>query len=135
MIVSFYYSTADAQGMNMIVKATECACQWLIGNGHAQRFRVFSGMSSEKRASGFLLGGGKGKTVVAGARIPATVLQSYMRITPRQIVGCGTTRARTFAGQCDWLQRALCERTGGDVHRVRAGRRQRRERRGRHHRL
>lgn len=86
VIVSFHYSTADAQGMNMIVKATERASQWLVQNGHAPRFRVFSGMSSEKRASGFLLGGGKGKTVVAGARIPAAVLHAYMRITPRQIV-------------------------------------------------
>jgi hydroxymethylglutaryl-CoA reductase (NADPH) len=86
VIVSFRYSTADAQGMNMIVKATERASQWLVANGHAPRFRVFSGMSSEKRASGFLLGGGKGKTVVAGARIPAAVLRSYLRITPRQIV-------------------------------------------------
>lgn len=86
VIVSFYYNTADAQGMNMIVKATEQACAWLVTNRLAPRFKVFSGMSSEKRASGFLLGGGKGKTVVAGARIPATVLQAYMRITPRQIV-------------------------------------------------
>ena len=86
VIVSFYYSTADAQGMNMIVKATERAAQWLVTHGLAPRFRVFSGMSSEKRASGFLLAGGKGKTVVAGARIPAALLQSYMRITPRQIV-------------------------------------------------
>jgi hydroxymethylglutaryl-CoA reductase (NADPH) len=86
VIVSFHYNTADAQGMNMIVKATERASEWLVGNGHAKRYKVFSGMSSEKRASGFLLSGGKGKTVVAGARVPAEVLQSYMRITPRQIV-------------------------------------------------
>ena len=85
VIVSFHFHTADAQGMNMIVKATERACQWLVARGAAPRFTVFSGMSSEKRASGFLLGGGKGKTVVAGARIPAAVLQAYMRITPREI--------------------------------------------------
>jgi hydroxymethylglutaryl-CoA reductase (NADPH) len=47
---------------------------------------VFSGMSSEKRASGFLLGGGKGKTVVAGARLPAAAVQAYLRVTPRQMV-------------------------------------------------
>jgi hydroxymethylglutaryl-CoA reductase (NADPH) len=86
VIVSFFYNTADAQGMNMIVKATERASEWLVVNGHAPRYKVFSGMSSEKRASGFLLSGGKGKTVVAGARIPADVLRSYMRITPRQLV-------------------------------------------------
>jgi len=86
VIVSFHYHTADAQGMNMIVKATEAAAQWILREGLAPRYRTFSGMSSEKRASGFLLAGGKGKTVVAGARVPASVLNSYMRITPRQIV-------------------------------------------------
>jgi len=85
VIVSFHYHTADAQGMNMIVKATERAAQWLVNSGAAPRFRIFSGMSSEKRASGFLLAGGKGKTVVAGARVPAGVLASYMRMTPAQV--------------------------------------------------
>jgi hydroxymethylglutaryl-CoA reductase (NADPH) len=86
VIASFHYNTADAQGMNMIVKATERACEWLVANGVVPRFKIFSGMSSEKRASGFLFGGGKGKTVVAGARIPTAVLQAYLRITPRQMV-------------------------------------------------
>lgn len=86
VIVNFYYRTADAQGMNMIVKATEHAASWLVERGLAPRFRVFSGLSSEKRASGFLLAGGKGKTVVAGALVPAGVLQTYMRITPRDLV-------------------------------------------------
>jgi hydroxymethylglutaryl-CoA reductase (NADPH) len=86
VIVSFHYYTADAQGMNMIVKATERAAQWLVANGAAPRFKIFSGLSSEKRASGFLLAGGKGKTVVAGACVPAGVLASYMRMTPEQVV-------------------------------------------------
>jgi hydroxymethylglutaryl-CoA reductase (NADPH) len=86
VIVNFYYHTADAQGMNMIVKATERAAQWILAQGLAPRFKVFSGLSSEKRASGFLLAGGKGKTVVAGARVPVATLESYMRVTPRQIL-------------------------------------------------
>jgi hydroxymethylglutaryl-CoA reductase (NADPH) len=86
VIVSFHYHTADAQGMNMIVKATERAAEWLVANGDARRFNIFSGMSSEKRASGFLLAGGKGKTVVAGALIPAAILQAYMRLSPKRIV-------------------------------------------------
>jgi hydroxymethylglutaryl-CoA reductase (NADPH) len=83
VIVSFYFHTADAQGMNMIVKAAERACRWLVDHGLAPRFQVFSGMSSEKRASGFLLNGLKGKKVVAGALIPAEMLHAYMRITPQ----------------------------------------------------
>jgi hydroxymethylglutaryl-CoA reductase (NADPH) len=85
VIVNFYYHTADAQGMNMIVKATEAAGEWLVAQGIAPRFAVFSGLSSEKRASGFLLTGAKGKTVVAGARIPAGLLQPYMHVTPAQV--------------------------------------------------
>ena len=86
VIVNFYYHTADALGMNMIVSATERAAQWLVDNGVARRFKIFSGLSSEKRASGFLLAGGKGKTVIAGARIPAAVLRMYMRVTPPDMV-------------------------------------------------
>jgi hydroxymethylglutaryl-CoA reductase (NADPH) len=86
VIVSFHYHTADAQGMNMIVKATERAAEWLVANTRARSYRTFSGMSSEKRASGFLLQGGKGKTVVAGARVPAALLRAYMRLTPTEIV-------------------------------------------------
>ena len=86
VIVTFHYFTADAQGMNMIVKATERAARWLVANTGARGYRTFSGMSSEKRASGYLLEGVKGKTVVAGARIPAALLQAYMRISPRDMV-------------------------------------------------
>jgi hydroxymethylglutaryl-CoA reductase (NADPH) len=86
VIVSFRYHTADAQGMNMIVKATEAAAAWLVAQGAAPRFTILSGMSSEKRASGFLLAGGKGKTVVAGACIPAAVLEAYMRVTPTRVL-------------------------------------------------
>lgn len=86
VIVTFHYFTADAQGMNMIVKATERAARWLVEHTVARGYRTFSGMSSEKRASGYLLEGVKGKTVVAGATIPADLLQSYMRISPRDMV-------------------------------------------------
>lgn len=86
VIVSFRFYTGDAQGMNMIVKATERCAQWLVAQGAAPRFKIFSGMCSEKRASGFVLAGGKGKTVVAGAHIPAAVLETYMRVTPRRMV-------------------------------------------------
>jgi len=84
-MVTFHYFTADAQGMNMIVKATERACKWLVASGVAPRFQIFSGLSSEKRASGYLLSAVKGKKVVAGATVPADVLYAYMRMTPKGI--------------------------------------------------
>lgn len=84
VIVNFCFYTADAQGMNMIVKAAERACRWLIERSSATRFYVFSGYSSEKRATGSLLAGGKGKKVVAGALLPAKIVKTYLHITPKE---------------------------------------------------
>ena len=83
--VHFVYWTADAHGMNMIVKATDRACRWLVGQGHARRYYVFSGAESEKRASGSLFGGGKGKKVVAGVRIPPRIARAYLHVMPAAI--------------------------------------------------
>jgi hydroxymethylglutaryl-CoA reductase (NADPH) len=91
VIVNFCYYTGDAQGMNMIVKATEAGCRWIMehtteSSQRPQRYYIFSGMNSEKRASGFLMAGGKGKKVVAGAHIPATLVQAYLHVTPAAMV-------------------------------------------------
>jgi hydroxymethylglutaryl-CoA reductase (NADPH) len=48
-------------------------------------FYLFSGLSSEKRASGALFGGGKGKTVVAGARVPRGVARAYLHAAPEAL--------------------------------------------------
>ncbi len=86
VIVHFCYYTADAQGMNMIVKATERACQWIMRYSRARRFYIFSGLSSEKRASGVLFSGGKGKKVTAGALVPARIVKAYLHTTPEQLI-------------------------------------------------
>ncbi len=65
VMVNFCYSTGDAHGMNMIAKATDKACRLLLERTAARRYTVFSGMDSEKRASGALFAGGKGKKVPA----------------------------------------------------------------------
>jgi hydroxymethylglutaryl-CoA reductase (NADPH) len=86
VIVDFDYYTGDAQGMNMIVKATDLACRGIVARWRAQRFYIFSGLSSEKRASGALLGGGKGKMVTAGARLPASLIKSHLRVSSEEMV-------------------------------------------------
>src|SRR5258708_33689388 len=72
--------------MNMIVKATEHACQWILRHSRALDFQVFSGSSSEKRASGALFSGGKGKKAVAGALLPASLLKHYLHVSPAELV-------------------------------------------------
>ena len=85
VIVNFCYYTADAQGMNMIAKATEAACMWIMEHSRSQRYYIFSGYSTEKRASGALLTGGKGKKVTAGALIPARIVRTYLHCKPQQL--------------------------------------------------
>ncbi len=86
VVVQFVYSTGDAHGMNMIVKATDEACRALLERSAARRYLIFSGAESEKRASGSLFAGGKGKKVVAGARIPERLVRAYLRTTCDELV-------------------------------------------------
>ncbi len=86
VIVNFCYATGDAQGMNMIVKASERACRFIREHLDGPEFYVFSGYNSEKRASGSLLAGGKGKKVTAGARLPEAVVRSVLHVSPARLV-------------------------------------------------
>lgn len=85
VMIHFCYSTGDAHGMNMIVRATDRACRWLVANTPARRHFIFSGLEGEKRAAGSLFAGGKGKKVVAGARLPARVCRAWLHVTPEQM--------------------------------------------------
>ncbi len=82
VMVNFCYSTGDAHGMNMIARATERACQWIVAHTSARGYHLFSGLESEKRASGSLFAGGKGKKVVAGARLSPKLVRAYLHTTP-----------------------------------------------------
>lgn len=79
VVVDFDFATGDASGMNMAVRATEHACRWAVEQSTAERFEIFSGGESEKRASAVLWQGGKGKWATAGATVPATVLRTMLR--------------------------------------------------------
>ena len=85
VIVNLRFSTGDAHGMNMIVKAADRVCRWLVEHTPARRHLIFSGYNSEKRASGSLLGGGKGKKVVASARVPRRVVRTFLGATPEEM--------------------------------------------------
>lgn len=85
VIVNFGFRTGDAQGMNMIVRATDAACQWIQSHYAGTRYFLFSGLCGEKRASGFLMTRGKGKRVTAGALLPHDVLRLYLHATADQM--------------------------------------------------
>lgn len=86
VIAELRFHTADAQGMNMIVKAADRICHFLVERTDAERYLVFSGYNGEKRPAGSLLAGGKGKRVVAGALIPRRTVRAVLRTTPEALV-------------------------------------------------
>ena len=85
VIVNFGFFTGDAQGMNMIVRATDAICKWVGGNYPIENYFLFSGMCSEKRASGFLMTRGKGKRVTAGALLTHRIMRLYLHVTADQL--------------------------------------------------
>src|SRR5262249_54146701 len=85
VVVTFCYATADAHGMNMIVKATDEACRWLARHSAARGYDILSGFSLEKRQGGQLLLGGKGKKVTAGALLPRAVVRLDLHTTPERL--------------------------------------------------
>jgi hydroxymethylglutaryl-CoA reductase (NADPH) len=85
VLVNFGFRTGDAQGMNMIVRATDAMCRWVQENYPIASFFLFSGMCSEKRASGFLMTRGKGKRVTAGALLTHDVMRLYLHVTADQL--------------------------------------------------
>ncbi|HEX4956254.1 MAG TPA: hydroxymethylglutaryl-CoA reductase [Thermoanaerobaculia bacterium] len=85
VLVSFAYTTGDAHGMNMIVKASHAACQWIERTGRAERYLILSGACGEKRPGGALFAGGKGKSVTAGVTLPRRVLKAVLGVTARQM--------------------------------------------------
>jgi hydroxymethylglutaryl-CoA reductase (NADPH) len=95
VIVDLCFSTGDAHGMNMVSRAADAACRWLVRTLRAEAgegigvegFLLFSGREGEKRVAGSLLAGGKGKTVTAGARLPRRVVRSVLGTTPEALAG------------------------------------------------
>lgn len=86
VVVDFAYSTGDAHGMNMLTRATDAACRWIVEATGASGFHLFSGAESEKHASPGLMAGGKGKRANAGALVPAEVLRAVLRVEARDLM-------------------------------------------------
>ena len=87
VIIDFGFETGDAQGMNMIVNSVDAVSRWIEGCYPVSERLVFSGMSSEKRASGYLMIQGKGKRVTAGALLSHKILKAYLHVTASQLCG------------------------------------------------
>ncbi|MCM8773336.1 MAG: hypothetical protein NC820_01170 [Candidatus Omnitrophica bacterium] len=85
VLLSFYYSTADAMGLNMIVIATDRACKYISQKTDIEKFYLRSNLSSDKKASFFNFIDGYGKEVLAEAIIPKEIITRYFNISTQEI--------------------------------------------------
>jgi hydroxymethylglutaryl-CoA reductase (NADPH) len=89
--VVFSYATGDAAGQNMTTATTWHCCQWILeqlpGLGlEPVRFMVESNMSSDKKVSVRIPGGGRGCAVVAECTIDGATLERSLKVTPAELV-------------------------------------------------
>jgi hydroxymethylglutaryl-CoA reductase (NADPH) len=85
VMVMFSFSTGDAGGMNMLARATDAACRVLAERFAPRSWVLLSGGEGEKRAATDLLGGGKGKSVVAAVRMPRAIVRSVLGVEPASL--------------------------------------------------
>ena len=79
----FDYTTGDAAGQNMTGKATQAACQWILGNTDAvEHYFLESNFATDKKSSQVNMLRTRGKRVVAEATIPAELLEDVMHAKP-----------------------------------------------------
>ncbi|MGE0268713.1 MAG: hydroxymethylglutaryl-CoA reductase [Candidatus Omnitrophota bacterium] len=88
VFISFHYFTGDAAGQNMITIATEAVCQFILDNSPVKprKWYIDGNMSGDKKATALSHLTGRGKKVLAEARIKKSIVKKYLHVTPRDIV-------------------------------------------------
>lgn len=84
VVLKFVFTTADAQGLNMINKATEAACKF-IEQSTSKPFYLRSNYSSVKKVASANVYCGYGKSVQAEAVISPRILK-LLNTTPQKMV-------------------------------------------------
>jgi hydroxymethylglutaryl-CoA reductase (NADPH) len=85
VFLSFYYSTMDAMGLNIIVIATDSACKYISKKTGIKKYYLRSNLSSDKKVSFLNFIEGYGKDIVVETKIPKEIIQDYFNVTPQEI--------------------------------------------------
>lgn len=83
IFLKFVYNTQDAQGLNMINKATDFACQF-IRQATNKNYVLRSDLSAIKKVSTMNIHNGQGKSVIADVTISRKTLR-LLQVTPESI--------------------------------------------------
>ena len=82
----FSFQTGDAMGMNMATIASEAVCRLIEENTGATLVSVSGNMCTDKKPSSINLILGRGKYVIAEARIPKDIVESKLHADVKMIV-------------------------------------------------
>jgi hydroxymethylglutaryl-CoA reductase (NADPH) len=85
VILTLYFSTKDAMGLNMIVIAADKVCNFISKNIKVKKYFLRSNYSADKKASYFNFIEGYGKSVAVEATIPKKMVNGYLRTSPKEI--------------------------------------------------
>lgn len=82
----FNFTTGDAAGQNMVGRATQSACNWILEHAEGiTHFYLESNFATDKKASHINMLRTRGKRVTAEATIPREILKRRLRIEPEQL--------------------------------------------------
>ena len=86
LFLRFAFETGDAMGMNMATIASEAVCRLLKKETGAVMISVSGNMCSDKKPAAINMINGRGKTVVAEARIPKDIVERRLHTTSAAVV-------------------------------------------------
>lgn len=124
----FEFETGDAMGMNMVTIASEAASEYIEQNFKKARLLSVSGnMCSDKKESAINNLLGRGKTVLAEARIPADIASKVLKASlsaihnlniKKNLLGSARAGSTKFNGHAANMVAAIFAATGQDLAQV-----------------
>ncbi len=88
----FSYATGDAMGMNMATIASEAVCRLICENTGAELVSVSGNMCTDKKPAAINMICGRGKTVVAEAKIPRDLAEQKLHASVSSIIETNTRK-------------------------------------------
>jgi hydroxymethylglutaryl-CoA reductase (NADPH) len=96
LILRLSFTTGDAIGINMAARASDAIARDLAARAGARAVYVH-GEDVEKRANARALHEGRGRTVVADARLPRTAVRELLKVAPEDLAAIRASYAVGFA--------------------------------------